>query len=63
MRRTLSRQSEYALKEYFENQGARVAICCDWNLYKTLPQQLAFFGYADVVVAIHGAGIQCTVFC
>ena len=62
IQRTLSRQSENALRDAFVARGAAVAICCDWTIHNTLTKQLAFLGHADVVVGIHGAGLANAVF-
>lgn len=55
--RLLTRKSEIKLKESFIDFGADATICCDYKVVNTTSKLLSYFGYTDICIGIHGAGM------
>jgi hypothetical protein len=55
--RLLTRNSEEKLKKSFIKFKANAAICCDYKVVTTTSKLLSYFGYADICIGIHGAGM------
>ena len=55
--RKIAWRSEVQLQQTFEDRGAKAVICCDFVEVNTVPKLMKYFGFVDICIGIHGAGL------
>ena len=56
--RKIAWRSEIQLQQTFEDRGAKAVICCDFSEVNTVPKLMTYFGFVDICIGIHGAGLS-----
>lgn len=56
--RKVAWRSELELRSIFEDRGAKAVICCDFDVVNTVPKLMTYFGFVDICVGVHGAGLS-----
>lgn len=56
--RRISGESERNFVDIFQKRGAKAVVCCDYKHVNTIPKLVSYFGYADICLGMHGAGMS-----
>lgn len=56
--RKISGVSEKTFVDAFQRRGAKAVVCCDYKHVNTIPKLVSYFGYADICIGMHGAGMS-----